>query len=285
MRKMKIALIVVSILAFIWGIYYEVTSPSTLVTHPKGLIAFEELKLIRENIAWMLVIILPTLIWLLVTAWKTSSSPREESDESESTLEQALLWIVPSIVIAIMSVITWNAAHRLDPRAQIPSDKKTLTIQVVAMDWKWLFIYPEQNIASLNFLQFPEKTPIEFILTADAAPMNSFWLPQMSGQIYAMTGMMNKLHIIADGPGVYTGRAVEINGDGYSDMTFKAKSCSAKDFAAWVALAKKAKPLKPETYTQLTRRSINDPVTLFSGVNKDLFDEIVMKNMEPPAKP
>lgn len=282
MGKTKIGLILLAVAAFIVGIYYELSNPTTLVTHPKGIIALEELKLIRENIAWMLVIILPTLVWLLATAWKNRYKTIDESDEPQSSSLQLLLWIVPSIVIAIMSVITWNAAHRLDPPRPIQSNKPPLQIQVVAMDWKWLFIYPEQGIASLNFLQFPEETPVEFTMTADGAPMNSFWLPEMSGQRYAMTGMMNKLHIMADGPGEYRGRAVEINGDGYADMTFMAKSCSQKDFDAWVKKVKESKQsLNDETYNTLVKRSIHDPVTLYSSVEKDLFHKIVMKYMEP----
>lgn len=286
MKKVKIALIVVAILSGILAVYYEVCSPSTLVFHPKGLIAHEELELIRTNIGWMLVIILPTLLWLLVTAWRSRVDSSTISDERSSPFVQALLWLVPSSVIVVMSIITWNAAHRLDPSLAIPSKARPLTIQVVALDWKWLFIYPEQHIATLNFFQFPENTPIQFKLTADGTPMNSFWLPEMSGQIYAMTGMVNTLNIMADGPGEYRGRAVEINGEGYADMTFTAKSSSQAEFDTWVKkVIASSKPLSHDAYQELRKRGIDSAPMLYSSVEKDLFDKIVMYYMEPSPTP
>ncbi len=282
---MKRLLVAVIVFLGITCIYLEMSNESTLVTHPKGFIAHQELALIRTNILWMLLVIVPTLIWLLATAWKYRSQNERDDFDPEATsspLTQVLLWVVPSCVIAVMCVITWKAAHRLDPYKPLFSNVKPLTIQVVALDWKWLFIYPEQNIATVNFVQYPENTPIQFKLTADGAPMNSFWLPQMSGQIYAMTGMCNTLNIIADASGVYRGRAVEINGDGYADMTFMAKSCSNHEFEDWVKQVKSSPmQLNQAAYSELSKRSIPDHTTLYASVEDDLFNKIIMKYMEP----
>ncbi len=186
----------------------------------------------------MLIIIVPTFILLFVVAWKyraKNAKAKYDPEHSHGVFGELILWMIPSVVIAVMAVITWNATHKLDPYKPLESEVKPLTIQVVALDWKWLFIYPEQGIATLNFVQFPERTPIHFELSADGSPMNSFWIPQLSGQIYSMTGMTTQLHIMADGPGEYTGRAAEINGEGFADMTFVAKSTSQSDFEDWVA--------------------------------------------------
>lgn len=160
------------------------------------------------------------------------------------------------------------------------SDVKPLTIQVVALDWKWLFIYPEEQIATVNFVAFPAATPIHFDLAADASPMNSFWIPELSGQIYSMTGMITQLNIIADKPGEFAGRAAEINGKGFADMTFVAKSLAPGDFANWVAEVRTS-PLKltDEVYTELLKPSEKIPVTHYSSIGKNMFHHIVMKYM------
>ena len=268
------------------AVNFVLRSDSTLVTHPKGIIAQSELHVIITNILLMLIIIVPTFVWLLLTAWKYRSKNAKatyDPDQSSGKIGQLLFWIVPSLVIAVMAVLTWRATHELDPFQPIKSQVKPLTIQVVALDWKWLFIYPEQQIASLNFFQFPANTPIQLKLSADISPMNSFWLPELSGQIYAMSGMATQLHIMADHPGVYTGRAAEINGDGYSDMTFVAKSTSQSEFDEWVAYVKQSPiQLTDLVYGELTKLSKNDPITVYSYVEKDLFNKIVMKYMLTP---
>ena len=181
-----------------------------------------------------------------------------------------------------MAVRTWDATHQLDPFKPLESEVKPLTIQVVALDWKWLFIYPEQEIATVNFVQIPARTSIHFMLSADGSPMNSFWIPQLSGQIYSMSGMTTSLHMMADVPGIYTGRAAEINGEGYADMTFVVKSTTEADFDAWIASVKQSSlQLTDPIYNELIKPSIKNPVTLYSYVEKDLYNKIVMKYMHP----
>ena len=146
-------------------------------------------------------------------------------------------WGVPIVIIVILAVTTWKSSHDLNPFKPIESEKKPLAIQVVALHWKWLFIYPEQGIATVNFVQFPEKTPINFEITSDA-PMNSFWIPQLGGQIYAMPAMRSKLHLIANEIGSFRGVSANISGKGFAGMTFTAKSSSEEDFDAWVQSGK-----------------------------------------------
>jgi len=170
---------------------------------------------------------------------------------------------------------------KIPKNAPLKGDRQ-MTIEVVALDWKWLFIYPDQGIAAVNYVQFPEKTAVHFKLAADGSPMNSFWIPQLSGQIYAMTGMVTPLHIAADGVGVYSGRAAEINGDGFADMLFTAESTADADFEKWVASVK-GSPLQltESVYEELLKPSQKHPVVLYSSVANGLFHHIVMKYMHP----
>lgn len=285
MKRIKFAIGMLTIIGAASAIFFILRSENALLTHPKGIIAHKELSLIIKNILLMLIVIVPTFILLFITVWKyraKNTKAKYDPEQSGGIFAEAILWIIPSIVIAVMAVVTWNAAHELDPYQPIESEIKPLTIQVVALDWKWLFIYPEQGIASVNFIQFPERTPIHLTLAADGSPMNSFWIPQLSGQIYSMTGMTTQLHIMADEIGEYAGRAAEINGAGFADMTFIAKSTSLADFDDWVASVKQSPlQLANHMYNELVKPSKNHPMMLYSYVEKDLFNKIVMKYMHP----
>lgn len=291
MKKTKIIIGVLAVICGILAVIYEMRSESTLVFHPKGIIAQAELNHMLLNILIMLTIIVPTFIWLMVTAWKyRSNNPKAEykpeADKPRGAFKHLLLWIVPALFVVPLATHTWYDTHKLDPARPIESTKPPLVIQVVAIDWKWLFIYPEQGIATLNFFQIPANTPIQLQLSADESPMNSFWLPELSGQIYAMTGMITPLHIMADAPGVYRGRASEINGDGYAAMTFTTKSTTQKDFDDWVASAQQSPlHLSKELYTtKILKRSKRDPIQVYSHVEKNLFNDIVMKYMHPTSQ-
>jgi len=191
--------------------------------------------------------------------------------------------IFPLIIILILSVITWKSSHQLNPFKPLTSDKKPVTIQVVALQWKWLFIYPEQGIATVNFIQFPEKRPVNFEITADA-PMNSFWIPQLGGQIYAMPAMRTKLHLIADEVGTYRGLSTNISGKGFAGMTFNAKASSEAEFEQWVSEVKRSgKSLEFANYKQLVEPSEYVPVSYYSLPDRNLFDQI-MQQYEPPTK-
>ncbi len=162
------------------------------------------------------------------------------------------LWAVPIILIASLSVLNWKSTHELDPYQPIASNAPPLTVEVVALDWKFLFIYPQQNIATVNFIEFPVNTPLNFQLTADA-PMSSFWIPQLGSQIYAMPAMSTQLHLIANSTGDFRGMDTEINGAGFSGMKFAARSVSQTDFNAWVASVKSVEPRWVQTSTTSSR--------------------------------
>lgn len=283
--KKKYLLGIFIILVGLLGIIFVITNENTLVFHPKGIVAHNQLKLIITNIILMMLILVPTTVLLFVIVWKYCIKNKNRSYDPHHSFGpkgELLMWLLPSIIVAVMAAITWKATHKLDPYKPLESDVKPLKVQVVALNWKWLFIYPEQEIATLNYFYFPEKTPVHLNLAADHSPMNSFWIPQLSGQIYSMAGMTTQLHLMADGPGEYAGRAVEINGEGYADMTFLAKSVPEKDFETWVEKVKQSThQLTEESYNQLTKPAVNKEVILFSKVQKDLFHKIVHKYMYP----
>lgn len=283
MKKIKLALGILAIVVTVLAAYFVLRSENALVAQPQGVIARSELDLIATNYLLMLIIVVPTLILFGIVAWKyraKNSKAKYDPEHSHGIWGTVILWSIPSIIVAVMSIITWDATHKLDPRQPIASDVKPMKIQVVALNWKWLFIYPEQGIATLNFVQFPERTPIHFELAADGSPMNSFWLPQLSGQIYVMAGMTTQIHMMADGPGVYSGRAAEINGDGFADMTFVAESKMQSDFDKWVEQVRRSPlQLTDFIYGELIKPSKNNPIALYSQVEQDLFDKIVNKYM------
>jgi cytochrome o ubiquinol oxidase subunit II len=276
-RKTKGLLALASLLIAIVAIYFALQSDKAVVFHPKGPIAKGELTLIITNISLMLILVIPTLLALFFVAWKYRANRGKQTPETtHKGWKEGVLWLIPSLLIAVMAIITWPATHKLDPYK--PLSQEELKIQVVALDWKWLFIYPEQKIASLNFVQFPANVPIYFELTADGSPMNSFWIPALSGQIYAMSGMTTPLHLMAAEPGVFVGKAAEINGKGYADMTFMAKSTSQTAFEEWVERAKESPlQLTDTAYEQLVQRSEKNPVILYSSVEDKLFQKIVHK--------
>lgn len=287
-RKNMIIRFLIGILAVVIGVVgvaFVLASENALVVHPKGVVAQDELELIIVNIFLMLLIIVPTYILLFAVVWKyciRNEKAKYDPDHTYGPVGDLIMWGLPSIIVAIMSIVTWNRTHHLDPYKPLESEVKPLAVQVVALDWKWLFIYPELGIATLNYFYIPEQTPIHLRLTADGSPMNSFWIPQLSGQIYSMTGMSTQLHLMADAPGEYTGRAVEINGEGYADMTFSVKSASIRDFEEWVAHVKKSSfHLTADIYEDLVKPSVNKSIILFSEVEKDLYHQIVHKYMHP----
>lgn len=283
--KTKFLISILLVILGVIGTTLVLASNNTLVFHPKGIIARNEFELIITNIILMLLIILPTYILLFTVVWKFCIKPETTSYDpnySVGPIGELIMWLLPSIIVAVMAIVTWNATHQLNPYKPLESEVKPLNVQVIALNWKWLFIYPELEIATLNILHIPERTPIHLRLTADGAPMNSFWIPQLSGQIYSMTGMSTQLHIMADGPGEYTGREAEINGAGYSDMTFLTKSMTQNDFEEWITQVKKSSQhLTEDTYRQLVKPSINKSVIFFSEVEKDLYHKVVHKYMYP----
>ena len=254
------------------------------VLNPKGAVAAEQLNLLITATLLMLIVVIPVFVMVITFAWRY----RESNTKSKYTPEwdghrliELIWWTIPIIIIGILSVIIWNSSHKLDPYRKLDSSKKPVTVQVVALEWKWLFIYPEENIASINFLQFPEDTPVNFEITSDA-PMNSFWIPQLGGQVYAMSGMKTKLHLIADEPGDYQGSSANLSGEGFAGMKFTAKATSESDYKKWLESARQSdKSLSQTEYSELAKPSQNNQSVAFRSVEAGLYDNIIHKYMSP----
>lgn len=251
---------------------------------PKGWVALEERNLLFISQILMLLVIVPVYILTFIFSWRYRADNKKavyDPDLVDHTIAEFIWWGVPLVIVAIIGTLTWIKTYELDPYRPIASEKKALRIEVVALQWKWLFIYPEQNIASVNFIQFPEKTPIHFVITADA-PMNSFWIPKLGSQIYAMPGMRTQLYLIADEAGEFRGVSANISGEGFARMNFIAKSTSQEDFEKWVK-EMQASPQKLDwkSYQVLAAPGISKSLR-YQLADTELFHQIMMKFMEPP---
>ena len=251
----------------------------------KGMIAQEQLNLMIYSAGILLAIGIPSVFLLYFTAWKYRESnvkSKYDPDMRHGKWFNIFVWGVPTVFMLILAAAMWPATQRLAPQKSIAADVKPLTVQVVALRWKWLFIYPEQNIATVNYLQIPVATPVVFELTADEAPMSSFWIPNLGGQLYAMTGHINRLNLLAEESGDYPGRSAEINGKGFAGMKFKARVTSRQSFDQWAKDTRQyAAPLDAVEYQKLIGPSENNAVVFYAPVQSDLYDKLLMKYMGP----
>ena len=253
------------------------------VLDPKGQVAADEKSLIITATLLMLVVVIPVIFMTLYFAWKyreSNTSATYMPNWSYSHRIEAVVWAVPIAIILVLGTITWKTTHQLDPYKPLESSVKPITIQVVSLDWKWLFIYPDQHIATINEIAFPANTPVNFKITSDTV-MNVFFIPQLGSQIYAMAGMQTQVNLIADTPGIYDGLSTNFSGAGFPDMTFKAHATSQADFDAWVAKVK-ASPgkLGLDNYNELAKQSQKDPVRYFSAVEPVLYTAVLDKYMD-----
>ncbi len=254
------------------------------VLNPKGPIARQERNLIYVALALSLIVVIPvyTLLIVFSVRYREGNKKAKYSPNlSGNRIAEAIWWIVPTAIIGVLAVIAWNSSHTLDPYRPISSDKQPITIQVVAMDWKWLFIYPQQNIASVNYFEFPKNTPLNFEITSDSV-MNSFWIPQLGGQIYAMPGMSTQLHLEATSVGSFRGLSANISGDGFAGMNFVAKSTSETDFNSWVYSVKNTpNQLSYNEYNILDQPSENNPPSFYSTAQNGLYNTVIDKYVGP----
>ncbi|WP_202941424.1 ubiquinol oxidase subunit II [Alteromonas macleodii] len=254
------------------------------VLDPKGQVGMDEKNLIILCTILMLIVVVPVIFLTLYFAWKYRASRDFEiytPKWAHSTKIEAVVWSIPILIVVSLSVITWRSTHALDPYAPLEGQGEHLTVEVVSLNWKWLFIYPEQGIATVNELVFPANKPVAFKITSEST-MNSFFIPQLGSQIYSMAGMETKLHLIADEPGTYKGISSNYSGAGFTGMKFNAIATPTEDdFEAWVASVKQSQTsLTSGAYKQLAEPSENNPVTYFSKVDDGLFHNIVMKYMK-----
>jgi len=259
----------------------------TVVLNPAGDIAAQQGDLVVTATLLMLVIIVPVILLTLLFAWKYRQSNTEAEYDPEwhhSTALEFVIWSVPLIIVIILGVLTYVYTHKLDPYRPLDRisatqplnpDVKPMEVQVIAMDWKWMFIYPEQGIATVNELAAPVDRPILFKLTATNT-MSAFYVPDLAGMIYAMPGMQTELNAVINKEGTYKGLNSHYNGAGFSGMTFKFLGLSNEGFDAWVDQAKSAdQPLDKTTYLNLVKPSERNPVARFSSVQEGLYDRIL----------
>jgi cytochrome o ubiquinol oxidase subunit 2 len=257
---------------------------NTALMDPKGAIGVEQRTLIITSICLMLIVVIPAIAMALIFAWKYRSSntnAKYSPNWAHSNKIEAVVWTIPVIIIAILATITWQSSHELDPFKPIVTDEKPMTIEVVSLDWKWLFIYPEQGVATVNELVIPKNVPIQFKVTSDTV-MNSFFIPQLGGQIYAMAGMQTQLHLIANEAGTYKGISSSYSGAGFSGMKFNTIATPSRaEFDAWVQKVKQSPTqlATTEQFNKLETPTINAPVEYFASVKPGLFKEIIAKFM------
>jgi len=254
------------------------------VLDPKGPIASGERQILFNSLGIMLAIVIPTIVATLgVAFWFRSSNTRAVylPDFTYSGRLELLVWSIPAMTVLLVGGVAWVGAHDLDPRKPITSAAKPLNIQVISLDWKWLFIYPEQGIASVNRLTVPAGTPISFELTSSSV-MNSFFVPQLGSQIYTMSGMATHLQLQADHPGAYPGLSANFSGDGFSDMRFTVDAVPADQFAQWVTVTRNSGPeLDAVSYADLVKPSHAVVPFTYRSVAPGLFNDIVSAGMSP----
>jgi cytochrome o ubiquinol oxidase subunit II len=256
------------------------------VLDPQGPIAAAQRLLLINSTAIMLVVVVPVIIATLAFAWRyRASNPHasRSTDESYEGRVEFVVWSIPTLTVILLSGVIWIGSHQLDPRARIPGDSHPLRVDVVALDWKWLFIYPDQGVAAVNQLVIPAATPVEFRLTS-ATVMNSFFVPQLGSQIYTMGGMTTHLNLLADKPGEYPGLSANYSGDGFSKMRFVVKSVPAADFDAWLEQARgTGSALDAAGYAELAKPSKAVPPMTYRSVEPRLFERIIDLTVAGPS--
>ena len=264
-----------------------------VVMNPSGDVAIQQRDLIITSTVLMLLIIVPVIALTLFFAWKYRESAKAEDYDPEwhhSTRLEMVIWSAPVAIILMLGTVTWISTHRLDPyrplerideNRQVTAETKPLTVEVVAMDWKWLFFYPELGIGSVNEFAAPVDVPINFKITGTTA-MNSFFVPALAGQIYAMGGMRTKLHAVINKEGVYDGFSANFSGPGFSHMRFKFHGLSQQGFDQWVSKIKDGgKGFGRQEYLDFAKPSEREPVQYFASVDPQLYDAILNRCVEP----
>jgi len=284
-RLLKASLIPLGLSAFVVLMWVLVKDVTIDVLEPTGKTAIEQRNLLYFTLGLSALVVIPVFGMLGMFAYKyregRGADYKPEVD-GNYTLE-AIWWGIPIVIIGVLGVITWQSTHSLDPYKPIASDKPSLEVQVVALQWKWLFIYPEYGIATVNELPLPVDRPVHFSLAADA-PMSGFWIPSLGSQIYSMNGMNSQLNLMPEKTGEYKGYNTNINGEGYSKMTFTADVMSEVDFTSWTITAPGEATdnnlnMDLATYNILAQPSLMAKPQTYQLAEKDLYDTIMAKYM------
>ncbi|CAD83316.1 cytochrome o ubiquinol oxidase subunit II [Candidatus Blochmanniella floridana] len=278
-KKISITIAFYSTIIFLTG------CNNLVLMNPKGSIGLEERSLILTVLSLMLIIIIPVLILTIIFSiqYRASNTNNTKYDPNwiECRIIEFTIWFVPIVIIIILSVLTWKSTQSLDPKNTIITyeNNEPITIHVIALDWKWLFIYPQYNIAVINELVFPTNVPVHFNITSNAV-MNSFFIPQLGSQIYAMAGMCTQLNLIANTSGKYKGISSNFSGRGFSGMKFAVTATkNYEEFDKWIKTAQLSKNhiLNINTYEKLAKPSEFHPITYFANIKPNLFYEVINK--------
>ncbi len=255
-------------------LWFLVKDQNIAILNPQGVIANQQKDLILFTLLLSAVVVVPVFIMLAAFAWRYREGNHKAAytpDVEGNRWLETIWWGIPIVIIGILSVVTWVTTHQLDPYKPIASNVPPLKVQVVALQWKWLFIYPEQKIATVNELMIPAGTPI-----------SAFWIPSLGSQTYAMTGMSSKLSLMADGPGTFYGTNSNINGKGYADMNFKAIAVKPRDFNMWVKAFNdlpKHDHIDLTSYKKIVKPSTDNPVAYYHLHSEHLYTEIINQYM------
>jgi len=282
-KRNKIIFLIVIIIAFLSVSAWYLSTLNFEVLNPKGTIALQERNLIYLALLLSLIVVIPVFSMLIIFAYKyRENNPKKvkyQPDWDKNGLLEFSWWFFPAVLIAILGVITWQTSHSLNPFKPIDSKIQPIRVDVISLQWRWLFIYPAFHTASINYLALPINTPIDFHLTSDA-PMNSFWIPQLSGQIYTMPGMATQLHILATSDGNYRGLSANISGVGFSKMSFVTAVRSKLGFLDLMhQMSQSSKKLDYSSFLKLAHPSLNSNVQYFSDVNSSIYDQLIMSYM------
>jgi cytochrome o ubiquinol oxidase subunit 2 len=261
---------------------------STVLMNPKGPVGEAEKTILLDALGIMLVIVVPTILVTLGFAWWFRASNQQAKFRPTFAFSgriELVTWSIPILVVLFLGGLTWVSSHELDPAQPLKSGVPEVNVQVVSLDWKWLFIYPDKGVASVNELVVPAATPIHLKLTS-ASVMNTFFVPQLGGMIYTMNGMSDDLYLQADRPGDFAGRSAHFSGDGFSDMHFVVHALPLAQFAAWADRTRGAGPvLDDAAYAELARQSSRIAPFTFRQVGPGLFDRIVRQQLPPAPGP
>jgi len=264
------------------------TACQPAVLDPQGVIGMAEKTILIDSLAIMLAIVVPTIAATLGFAWWFRASNTKATylpDFEYSGRIELIVWSIPLLTVILLGGVAWIGSHDLDPAKPLASDTPPLEIQGVSLDWKWLFIYPNQRVASVNQLVVPAGVPLHFSLTS-ASVMNAFFIPQLGSMIYTMNGMRTQMNLRADAPGTFRGLSSHYSGDGFSDMHFDVHAVSPEQFAAWIEGTRNTGPaLDRENYAALATQSMDTSPFTFRAVDPALFQQIVTQQLPPGPGP
>lgn len=258
------------------------STDNRLILQAQGPVAQSQHDLLMLATSVMLLVVLPVIAMVLVFAWRYRASnhtARYDPEWRAPRYIEILIWVVPFLIVVALGTLVWVYSHRLDPYKPIHGSATPLEIQAIALDWKWLFIYPSENIATINELVLPAGRPVTLKITSGTV-MNSMFIPSLAGQIYAMAGMQTQLNLLADQPGRMIGRNAQFSGSGFPEQTFPVEAMTGQAFTNWITKVRNSStPLDEKAYATLARPTVKAPIVYFGAVKPALFEDIVMRYM------